>query len=105
MNREIKYDRETRDYACYIDGELIGFAKSYHDGEVVCDQYVYDELARAEPVTFVASRDEAHRQERWVNILSQIAGMSEPDKDEAITFALQTIESIVGRRAIVSAAA
>ena len=24
--KEIKYDRETRDYACYLDGELVGFA-------------------------------------------------------------------------------
>jgi len=54
MNKEIKYDRNTRDFACYVDGELIGFAKSYHDGEILCDQYVYDELARLEPVNACA---------------------------------------------------
>jgi hypothetical protein len=52
--KEIKYDRTTRDFACYVDGVLIGFAKSYHDGEVLCDQYVYEELARLEPVQVAA---------------------------------------------------
>jgi hypothetical protein len=51
MEREIKYDRLTKDFACYVDGELIGFAKSYHQGERLCDRYIFDELARSEPVS------------------------------------------------------
>lgn len=50
MNKRIQYDRQTRDFACYVDDELIGFFRSYHDAEVAADQYVYDELARLEPV-------------------------------------------------------
>lgn len=40
--KEIVYDRETRDYAMYLDSELVGFAKTYHDGEVALDQLVFE---------------------------------------------------------------
>lgn len=35
--KEIIYDRETRDFALYLDGELVGFARSYADGERFID--------------------------------------------------------------------
>jgi hypothetical protein len=38
--REIVYDRDTRDYAMYLDGELIGFARTYSEAEVTLDQLV-----------------------------------------------------------------
>lgn len=40
--KEIAYDRETRDYAMYLDGELVGFARNYHDAEVTLDQLVFE---------------------------------------------------------------
>jgi len=43
--KSISYDRETRDYAMYLDGELIGFARTYHAGEVTLDQLVFELLA------------------------------------------------------------
>lgn len=39
--KEIVYDRETRDYAMYLDGELVGFARTYHEAEVTLDQLVF----------------------------------------------------------------
>lgn len=39
--KEITYDRETRDYAMFLDGELVGFARSYHAAEVTLDQLVF----------------------------------------------------------------
>jgi len=42
FRKEIVYDRETRDYALYLDGELVGFASTYHDAEVKLDQMIYD---------------------------------------------------------------
>lgn len=30
---EIVYCRETRDYAMYVDGELVGFARNQHEAE------------------------------------------------------------------------
>lgn len=39
--KEISYDRETRDYAMYLDGELVGFARTYHEAEITLDQLVF----------------------------------------------------------------
>lgn len=48
--RKIEYDRATKDYACYLkcgDGEyeLVGFARSYHAGEVMLDELVFELLS------------------------------------------------------------
>jgi hypothetical protein len=43
--KEVKYDRVTRDYACYLDGELMGFERNYHAGEVYLDRLVFDLLS------------------------------------------------------------
>lgn len=40
--REIIYDRETRDYAMYLDGELVGFARTYREAEITLDQLVFE---------------------------------------------------------------
>ncbi len=44
--RLIMYNRGTKDYAMYLDGELVGFARSYFDAEAVLDQ-LQMELLRA----------------------------------------------------------
>lgn len=33
LTTEIVYDRETHDYAMYLDGELVGFARTYGDAD------------------------------------------------------------------------
>jgi hypothetical protein len=43
--REIKYDRETRDFAMYLDGELVGFARNYHEAEIELDRLVFELLS------------------------------------------------------------
>lgn len=43
--KEIKYDRVSRDYAMYLDGELVGFGRTYHDAEVELDQLVFELLS------------------------------------------------------------
>lgn len=45
--KEIVYDRETRDYAMYLDYELVGFARTYHDAEITLDQLVLELLQGA----------------------------------------------------------
>lgn len=40
--KEIQYDRETHDYAMYLDGELVGFARNYHEAEVALDQLFFE---------------------------------------------------------------
>lgn len=32
--KEIVYDPQTRDYAMYLNGALIGFARTYHEADV-----------------------------------------------------------------------
>jgi hypothetical protein len=45
--KEINYDRETRDYAMYLDGELVGFARTYQEAESTLDQLVFELLSGA----------------------------------------------------------
>lgn len=40
--KNIVYDYETRDYAMYLDDELVGFASTYHEAEVTLDQLVFE---------------------------------------------------------------
>jgi len=49
--KDISYDRETRDYAMRLDGELVGFARTHYEAEVALDQIVY-ELLHAQPYLF-----------------------------------------------------
>lgn len=48
--KEIVYDRETRDYAMYLDGELVGFGRTYHEAEVTLDQLVFELIDRGNEV-------------------------------------------------------
>ena len=40
--KEIVYDRETHDYAMYLDGELVGFARTDPEAEVTLAQLVFE---------------------------------------------------------------
>ena len=47
ITKRIRYNRDTRDYDCYvaIDGaeeQYIGSAATYHAGEVKCHEHVMD---------------------------------------------------------------
>ena len=46
FEKSIRYDRETRDFAMYLNGELVGYAATYHEAEVALDQLVYAQLTR-----------------------------------------------------------
>lgn len=41
-DKSIQYDRETRDYAMRLDGELVGFARTHHEAEITLDQLVFE---------------------------------------------------------------
>jgi hypothetical protein len=51
FEKVIRYDRDTRDYVMYVDGELIGFARTHHEAEVTLDQIVFDRLAHGDCAT------------------------------------------------------
>jgi len=40
--KEVLFDPELRDYACYLDGELVAFTKTYQEGINLLDQLVFD---------------------------------------------------------------
>ena len=48
--KSIQYDRATRDYAMYVNGELVGYAATYHDAEVELDYLVSDLIKANRPV-------------------------------------------------------
>jgi hypothetical protein len=43
--KQIVYDRETKDFAMYLDSELVGYARTYLAAEVTLDQLVYELLS------------------------------------------------------------
>ena len=43
----IRYDRETGDYACYLNGEFIGYAANYGAGVQLCNEVYYAQLTHA----------------------------------------------------------
>jgi hypothetical protein len=40
--KQIVHDRTTHDYAMYLDGELIGFARTYQEAEVTLNQLIFE---------------------------------------------------------------
>lgn len=46
----IQYDRETKDYAMYLDGELVGFARTQAEAENTLDALVFELLSAPAPV-------------------------------------------------------
>lgn len=43
-HQEIIYDPVTRDFAMYLDGELVGFARTYEEAEQTLNALVYELL-------------------------------------------------------------
>jgi len=46
MNKRIQYDRNTRDFAAYLNDEIIGYFGSYHEAEVELDRLASELIAR-----------------------------------------------------------
>ena len=51
ISREIKYSRTTRDYDCYVNGQYVGSARNYSEGEALCDQVAFDLIADGQCLT------------------------------------------------------
>jgi hypothetical protein len=47
MDKRIKFDNTTRDYAAYVNGELIGFASTYQAAEDMADTVCSQRIANA----------------------------------------------------------
>jgi hypothetical protein len=77
--KEIKYDRVTKDYACYLDGQLIGYAPTYSAGESLCNDTYYEQLAHAtsaapveEPAAVVVAEPDVMTADVALHILGEI---------------------------------
>ena len=46
--KEIKFDRHSRDFAYYVNGEIKGYAANHHDAEVALNELVFDLLGGRE---------------------------------------------------------
>jgi hypothetical protein len=42
--RSIVYDRETRDYRMELDGQPVGYARTYHAAEIALDEMAFELL-------------------------------------------------------------
>lgn len=42
--KEVVFAPETRDFVMYLDGELVGFARTYSEAEETLDALVYELL-------------------------------------------------------------
>ena len=42
IDREIKYNRETKDFDCYVDSRYIGSRANYRAGDELCDEVAFD---------------------------------------------------------------
>ncbi len=40
--KEIVYDQEMHDFAMYLDGELVGFARTYEEAEQTLAQLIFE---------------------------------------------------------------
>lgn len=40
--KEIIYDSEMHDFAMYLDGELVGYARTYAEAEITLAQLVFE---------------------------------------------------------------
>jgi len=49
--KEIVFDRESRDYAMYLDGELVGYARTYHEAEITLDELVFELMSHGATAT------------------------------------------------------
>lgn len=45
--KEIRYDAATRDFALFLNGQIVGYARSYSEGEETLNAIVYERLRRA----------------------------------------------------------
>jgi hypothetical protein len=48
MNKRITYDRDTRDYRAELDGEVIGYFKTYHAAETELNRLAFEAASRGQ---------------------------------------------------------
>lgn len=80
--KSIRYDRETHDYACYLDVELMGFERNYHAAEVYLDQLVFELLNTPHTLPAVIEEEEEMVADDWEFGAAEDALPDEDDSDD-----------------------
>ncbi len=44
FHKAIRYDGEVGEFAMYLDGELVGFARTFQEAELTLDTLIYELL-------------------------------------------------------------
>lgn len=87
ITKEITYDTVTKDYAMIINGEVIGYARSYLEANRLINEYVYEALRRG---TLVTQTDAAQEQEEAeVDVLEGQYKDANRDADYHLSLAIQ----------------
>jgi hypothetical protein len=46
LAKAISYEPATRDFAMFLGGDLVGYARTYSDAETTLDELIYELLTR-----------------------------------------------------------
>lgn len=46
FTKEVRYDAVTRDFAAYVNGQILGWTATYMQAQTLCDDFVYESLRR-----------------------------------------------------------
>ncbi len=47
MQKHIKFDRLTKDYAAYLNGQLVGYFRTHSEAQSELDRLAFEALKRA----------------------------------------------------------
>ena len=88
-HRYIKYSREDKDYAMYLDDEVIGFARTNHEAEVALDQEIYNRMQSDNRNLAPAANLYAMYRENATAFWAEIASFNDEQRsDYAVMFAV-----------------
>ena len=81
--KEIVFDRESRDYAMRLDGELVGYARTYHEAEVTLDQLVFELLSHGATATATQLDGDSDADECAADVNALVIRGDEPSQHSA----------------------
>ena len=77
--KEIVFDRESRDYAMRLDGELVGYARSYHEAEITLDELVFELLSSGATATASALDGDSDADECAAEVVGMLVEVAQTE--------------------------
>ncbi|HEU4322177.1 MAG TPA: hypothetical protein VFS21_03425 [Roseiflexaceae bacterium] len=94
--KHIAYLRATREYAMYLDGEPVGFARTYAEAETTLNSLMYERLAHQARWTEAPSEDYAiplPSTDEITEVLEETAALFDPDEESVYSQAAAQIRA------------